>query len=309
MSPSPESDGPNPRPFLTFPDVIRERIYYFTLVVEEGDPLDEWDPWITPLPPSRRIPKHLPGLPPKPDSTLENVSKRVRKKRRRRLRAWEQRKRDITTQAQGAAASPRSLALLQTCRTILLEAFHIWYRYNTLNFCHSDDLYDFLVAIGRARANEIRNIRLDLPSSEWDYSFKAKYALEGLVRLQSLTFIYNDMFSSYRGLYSIHNIGYPKIISQLRGLKEVNFKDPETEDGERRLWEARGYKMGMSEGVRMRMEELGGRMIGKRKKPKNGPPMVDLFNRVKLRDQKRNDNAGLRWNEDFAYAPEVIGDH
>ncbi len=265
MASSPESNDPNLRSFLTLPDVIRERIYYFTLVVEEVDPRGEFDPWVTPLPPSRRIPKHLPGLPPKPDSTLENVSKRVRKKRRRRLRAWEQRKRDITTQAQGAAASPRSLALLQTCRTILLEAFHIWYKYNTLNFCHSDDLYDFLVAIGRARANEIRSIRLDLPSSEWDYSPKAKYALEGLVKLESLTFIYNDMLSSYIGLHSVHNIGYPKIISQLRGLKEVKFKDPETDDGQKRLWEARGYKMGMSVGVRARMEELGGKMIGKRK--------------------------------------------
>lgn len=282
------------------------RIYYFTLVVEDVDPLDEWDPWITPLPPSRRIPKHLPGLPPKPDSNLENVSKRVRKKRRRRLRAWEQCKSDITTQVQAAAPSPRSLALLQTCRTILLEAFHIWYRYNTLNFRHAHDLYDFLVSIGRARANEIRSIRLDLPIREWDNSAKAKYALERLAGLESLTFIYNDTVTKSNNFYyNVNNIPYPKIISQLRGLKEVTFKDPEVEDSVLRYWDDRGYMKGMSKGVRTRMEELASKMTGKSKRPRDGPPMVDLFNRSKLKEQSRKDVAGLRWEEDLSYAPEI----
>ncbi|KAL8930632.1 MAG: hypothetical protein Q9208_000503 [Pyrenodesmia sp. 3 TL-2023] len=282
------------------------RIYYFTLVVEDVDPSGEWDPWITPLPPSRRIPKYLPGLPPKPDSNLEHVSKRVRKKRRRRLRAWEQRKSDITIQVQEASASPKSLALLQTCRTILVEAFHIWYKYNTLNFCHAHDLYDFLVSIGRARANEIRSIRLDLPSREWDNSAKAKYALGRLAGLESLTFMYNDTVTKSNNLYyNVNNIPYPKIISQLRGLKEVTFKNPEVEDSVLRYWDDRGYMKGMSKGVKIRMEELAAKMTGKSKKPREGPPMVDLFNRLKLKDQGRKDVAGLQWDEDLSYAPDI----
>lgn len=50
----------DPRPFLSLPDVIRERIYFFVLTPD----LDPRTPWITPLPILRHTPKKLPSASP-----------------------------------------------------------------------------------------------------------------------------------------------------------------------------------------------------------------------------------------------------
>ncbi|KAI4092595.1 MAG: hypothetical protein LQ344_003441 [Seirophora lacunosa] len=284
-------------PFLSLPDVIRERIYRYVLIID----VHPSSPWITPLPSYRQTARYLPNVPPKPDDNLDNVSKRVRKKRRRRLRAWEQVKETMR-----APIPPSSLALLETCRTILLEAFHIWYKHNAFNFRRAEDVYAFLTSISRARAIEVRSIRLDLPCPDWDHA-KAAYALKGLIRLERLVFVYNEVLRTYHVTDNWNGIGCPKIISQLRGLQEVTFVDP---DHGRWTYEllGRGLRLGMSEGVRLRMEVLRGKMMAEGKKPRPAPPMVDLFGRLKVKDQSAKDTATWAWEENLSYAPEVHGD-
>ena len=278
------------RRFLSLPDVIRERIYFFVLTVN----VDARTPWITPLPSSRHIPKHVPDLPPKPDCNLENVSKSVRKKRRRRMRAFERTKQQAIVAARAAAPSS-CLAILATCRTILLEAFHLWYRTNTLNFCRSKDVYSFLASIGSARANEIRSIRLDIPGQEWDDG-KATYALQRLRGLEKIIFIYNDFNTR---LVAPRHISFPRIISHLRGLQQVTFADPENP----KIYY--GHPEGMTECVKARMEELGRKMTTKPKKPKPAPPMIDLFNRLRIVEQQRRGDADCNWEEGLSYAPDL----
>ncbi|KAI4132646.1 MAG: hypothetical protein LQ338_000586 [Usnochroma carphineum] len=278
-------------PFLSLPDVIRERIYFFVLTVD----VDPCAPWVAPLPIDRHLPRSLPGLPPKPDGDLEDVSKAVRKKRRRKIRAWEQIRQEMTVAVQ--AARPHScLAILATCRTILVEAFHIWYKSNTLSFHRSEDVYDFLVSISRARANEIRSVRLNLASQDWRDA-KAKFALKGLVKLEKVIFVYNDYSSPHTT--NVNFIGCPKIISQLRGLQQVTFLDPENT-----TLNNYGLKFGMSDSVKSRMDELRQEMLTKGKRPRCAPPMVDLFGRLKVKDHSKKDSAGWGWEEDLAYAPE-----
>ncbi|KAL8944697.1 MAG: hypothetical protein Q9216_000265 [Gyalolechia sp. 2 TL-2023] len=289
------SGSPNARPFLTLPDVIRERIYFFVLTVE----VDPCAPWITPLPSSRQVPKHLPGLPPEPDGNLTNVSLSVRKKRRRIMRAFERAKREAIVAARAVAPSS-CLAILATCRTVLLEAFHLWYKINTLNFSTSEDLNSFCASIGRVRANEIRSIRLDLPARDWDHA-KATHVLGSLLRLETLVFVYNDYSPSYPTKPQL--IACPKIISHLRGLQNVTFSDPEKPTTT--PW---GRVQGMTPCVRSRMDALREKMMAKRKRPKLAPPMMDLFNRLRIVDQKRNGTASWCWEEKFSYAPEIDGD-
>ncbi|KAI4189899.1 MAG: hypothetical protein L6R41_001159 [Letrouitia leprolyta] len=290
------SENSSVRPFLTLPDVIRERIYFFALTVQ----VDPCKPWITPLPSSRYVPKHLPGLPPEPNSNLENVSKWVRRKRRRKIKAFESIKQEKIAAARAVAPSS-CLAILATCRAILLEAFHLWYKNNTLNFCRSEDLSDFLTSIGRVRANEIRSIRLDLPSRDWDDP-KATHVLGNLLRLENLVFVYNGYSPTFETKMTF--IGYPKIIGRLRGLQQVTFLNPE--NPKTTPW---GHIQGMTPCVKNRMEELREKMMGNRKKPKAIPPMMDLFNRLRIADQKKTGTAGWNWEENFSYAPEIDGDN
>lgn len=199
-----------------------------------------------------------------------------------------------------AVAPSSCLAILATCRTILLEAFHLWYKNNTLNFFRSEDLSDFLVSIGRVRANEIRNIRLDLPAGDWDDP-KATHVLGNLLRLETLVFVYNDYSPTFCTKPSF--IGYPKIISRLRDLQQVTFLEPE--NPKTTPW---GQVQGMTPCVKTRMDELREKMIGKRKKPKAVPPMMDLFNRLRIEDQRGKATAGWDWDESSSYAPEIDGD-
>ncbi|KAL8873657.1 MAG: hypothetical protein Q9174_000911 [Haloplaca sp. 1 TL-2023] len=280
------------RPFLSLPDVIRERIYFFVLTPE----LDPQTPWITPLPILRHTPKELPLLPPAPDCSLDSVSKSVRKKRRRRMRAYEKVKSDAILAVQKAAPDT-CLAILATCRTILLEAFHIWYKHNTLNFTRAEDLIAFLLSLGRARQNEIRSIRLDLPELEWDNN-KAGFALGRLLRLESLIFVYNGFSASW--MTHTRHIGFPKIINSLRGLRHVTFVNPDNP-----IIDVIGYTQGMSASVRSRMEQLRQALMSPPKRPKQAPPMIDLLNSLRFKDQRANDAKQWVWNECLSYAPDV----
>ncbi|KAL9603075.1 MAG: hypothetical protein Q9219_001439 [cf. Caloplaca sp. 3 TL-2023] len=297
ISPSPHVPIPpisSSRPFLCLPDVIRERIYFFVLSID----VEPRKPWITPQPSTKMIPRHLPGLPSEPDCNLESVSKSVRKKRRRRMRAFMSAKAEAIVAAR-VTAPASCLAILATCRTILLEAFHLWYKNNTLNFFQVRDLCDFLASIGRVRANEIRSLRLDLPAREWDDP-KARFLLGSLLRLERLIFVYNDWGPSNT---NPKKIPYPKIISHLRGLREVVFSDPEHP-----LTFAWGWKQGMTECVKTRMEELRGNMVTKRKNHRPEPPMVDLFNRLNIVNQKKKGTTAGEWEDGLSYAPDIAGD-
>ncbi|KAL8643208.1 MAG: hypothetical protein Q9228_000194 [Teloschistes exilis] len=279
------------RPFLSLPDVIRERIYFFVL----GPDNDSQTSWITPLPAFRHIPKNL-ALPPEPIHDLSSVSKSVRKKRRRKLRAYDK-VRDEAIAAARRGAPDTCLAILATCRTILLEAWHIFYGCNTFKFSLAQDLTQFLQSIGSVRANEIRSVRLDFPPEDWD-DVKAKHALGRLQRLESLEFVYNAYLSPFP--ISKNFISLPKIISQLRGLQNVSFVNPENPKTD-----VLGWKQGMPESVSERMDELKSRMTGKAKRPRALPPMMDLFGRLKTREQQERSSIVWKWEEALSYAPDL----
>ncbi|KAL8683884.1 MAG: hypothetical protein Q9186_000227 [Xanthomendoza sp. 1 TL-2023] len=275
------------RPFLSLPDVIRERIYHFLLTVD----VDPSSPWITPLPISRHL-EH-PSLPREPNRELAMVSKSVRKKRRRIIRAYEQVEKE---RADIVHAAPHScLAILATCRTVLLEAFHLWYKNNTLNFFHAQDLIDFNRSIGRVRAHEIRSVRLELPIQESDDP-KAGQVLDHMLRLENVTFVFDELYFNY---ISPNWFSCPKVMSRLRGLREVSFVFPWTRVTKH------GSEYCISSCQRYLMDRMREKMMSKRKHPRPLPPMVDLFGPLKKAKQDKEDRANWKWEEDSAYAPEV----
>ncbi|KAL8768890.1 MAG: hypothetical protein Q9209_004944 [Squamulea sp. 1 TL-2023] len=231
-----------------------------------------------------------------PEFTTVLASKSVRKKRRRLIRRYQSIE---TARAAIIREAPKGcLAILATCRTILLEAFHLWYKNNTLNFASAQDLVAFLTSIGRVRAYEIRAVRLDIPAYEWDDP-KARTALSRLLRLETVIFVYNDRIRNYT---SPKHIGYPWIICNLQGLREVTFVDPPSS-----ITSVAGAKQGMGHGQKLRMDQLRERMLSKRKHPRHLPPMMDLFSRLTALDHSKNEHARWKWNEESAYAPEVDG--
>ncbi|KAI4261412.1 MAG: hypothetical protein L6R42_003388 [Xanthoria sp. 1 TBL-2021] len=278
----------NCRPFLSLPDVIRERIYHFVLTID----VNPTAPWITPLPTLRRL--HLPALPPEPNRDLLMASKSVRKKRRRKIRQFESIKMERAIAAQTAPHS--CLAILATCRTILLEAFHLWYKNNTFNFARSQDVVAFLTSISRVRANEIRAVRLDLPWEDY-HDLRAGQALRRLLRLETVIFVYRgDSFNWISPKY----ISYPRIISHLQGLREATFVDPPSSGTS-----VPGVEQGMGTCHRSRTDQLREKMMAKRKHPRPAPPMMDLFSRLRNLDQSKKDCARWKWHENSAYAPEI----
>ncbi|KAL8951713.1 MAG: hypothetical protein Q9222_002326 [Ikaeria aurantiellina] len=275
----PAPNEPAQRQFLSLPDVIRERIYFFVLVVD----VDPVSPWITPLPIFQHKSKLFPNLPKDAERDVKTVL--PEHQRTRAVRA-------------AVRASPDTcLAILATCRTILLESFHLWYKHNLLNFSSAKDLYTFLRSISRARANEIRSIRLDLPAEDFDHG-KCGFALSRLLALENLTFVWND-YKPY-WLLNASLMPYPKVISNLRGLQKVNFVDPVNPKSN-----AVGQEQGLVELVKQRMDGLGEKMTTERKHPKAVPPVMDLFSRRKVKDQTRKDHALWTWQERTAYAPEI----
>ncbi|KAI4243595.1 MAG: hypothetical protein L6R40_003419 [Gallowayella cf. fulva] len=290
--PDPARSPPAPRSFLFLPDVIRERIYSFLLTAD----VDPSTPWLTPLPVLWHLHQKLPTMPSEPNRDLAMVSKSVRKKRRRIIRAYEQVEKE---RAEVIQAVPHSrLAILATCRTILLETFHLYYKNNTFNFSRAHDLVEFNRSIGRVRANEIRSIRLDLPLEDWDNT-KARQVLGGWLRLEKLVFVYNE---SVFGYMSPNYISYPKVISHLQGLRDVTFVDPPSPLAVRYGVQVR---LGMGASQRMRMDQLREMMMAKRKHPRPMPPMMDLFSRLRIADRGKKDHAAWTWNEDTAYAPDI----
>ncbi|KAL8917198.1 MAG: hypothetical protein Q9208_008100 [Pyrenodesmia sp. 3 TL-2023] len=273
--PSPQISNPsNPRPFLSLPDVIRERIYFYVLTID----IDPGSPWITPT------------------STIRKVS------------TWNPDKYKLLPISK---ARPSSLSILATCRTILVEAFHLWYKNNTLNFCSPQDLVDFLYSCGLPRAQEIRSIRLDLSVGEWIHE-KARYSLGSLVRLEKLIFVFNAWTSCNHETTNWVLSRRPKILGRLGPLQDVTFTDP-SEERMMIKWQTGGcpanLKFGISDAARYKMDEWREKLMTTKssKSPRSAPPMVDLFARLRLRNQRGKDTIDREWEEDFSYAPDIDG--
>ena len=217
-----------PRPFLTLPSEIRERIYAYVLTVN----VDNAEPWITPLSQELRA---MPGT----ISCLE---------------------------------------ILGTCRQILREAFHIYYKMNTFNFNHPDHLHDFLRAIGSVRANEIRSIRCSFRLAVRENTV-ARYALSRLMRLEKLAFQYNaerpddHNIPHWQNIIIQQDFCSAKEFAKISGLHEVIF-----------------IMMNDDEPGRLdieRMETYRDRMIKLSPKRQKPPPhTVDLFAGLKRRKQR-----------------------
>lgn len=271
-------------PFISIPDVVRERIYAYVLTVN----VPESAPWISPLPAlTHARNKFLVTLSKLPPISEPHVTRRKNRRKkeaalRRKKEALRARKEEEAFYNAGPPTAPSCLAILATCRQILLEAFHMWYQHNTLNFTRSGDLYTFVLSIGPIRANEIRSIRLDnLPQQDY-YNSQAKYALGRLLRLERLVIAQN---LEGQGIYPNYYV-LPKLVKDLRGLKEVEVVVPRQHSD----------VVLVSTWIEDIKEKLMRPHVGSRKPP----DMMDLFSRLKVETKK------TEWDENSAYAPDVF---
>ena len=239
--------------------MIRERIYAYVLTVDVPDAA----PWISPLPALSHarnkilstLSKHEEPIP------IDRLTAKRKKDRLRKEADHAAREKEALDNIQLPAASS-CLAILATCRQILLEAFHLWYKHNTLNFRRSEDLYTFLLSIGSVRANEIRSLRLDLPREDW-YHPQAKFALGRLLRLENL------MIASTRDshLMAFSSSWVPRLVKDLRGLKDV--------------------QVVTSEGRSDMKWEMKGKLMSPRLGTRKAPEMVDLFGRLRMKQNRK----------------------
>ncbi len=99
------------------------------------------------------------------------------------------------------------LELLCCCRQILFDAFHIFYRKNTLEFASAYEMLQFCYAISTAKRNEITSVRcaFDLADQSSD---QVRWYLQKCVSLEKLQFF---VFARPHG----------KVFRTFLGLKEV----------------------------------------------------------------------------------------
>ena len=80
------------------------------------------------------------------------------------------------------------LAILATCRQLLLESFHIYYSQNMLNFKSASDLYGFMTSVSYARRAEIISVRCSFSLASKGLA-RERVTLRRLPRLRKLAFI------------------------------------------------------------------------------------------------------------------------
>lgn len=99
------------------------------------------------------------------------------------------------------------LEILCCCRQILFDAFHIFYRQNTLEFSSAADLRQFGYAVGTAKRNEITSVRcaFDLAKHSSD---PVRWYLQKCRSLEKLQF-------------EVSNQAHGRVFRNFRGLKEV----------------------------------------------------------------------------------------
>ena len=275
------------RPFLSIPDVVRERIYAYVLTVN----VPESSPWITPLPAIEHIRNNFTALASLPAADAIPVPVAELTAQRSKENDLDSRRiEEAVDKVQLPATSSSCLAILATCRTILIEAFHLWYQNNTLNFTSSKNIYSFLMSIGSVRANEIRSLRFDLAVNDWDNA-KAQFGLSRLMKLERLTVVRN--FDDSVNGYNYYTYGsyhrLPSLTNGLRGLKEVNVvsygSDPEF--------------------ISKRIEQSKEALMRPRKKTRKLPTMVDLFGRLKHGKEAANRQSKQKLDDANDYAPDL----
>ena len=79
---------------------------------------------------------------------------------------------------------PSCLSILQTCHQIYQEAFHIFYRYNTLHFLSTDDMKFCLKSMGHARRQEIRSISFQWIGHDLKGAFRILKTCSGLKKIR-----------------------------------------------------------------------------------------------------------------------------
>lgn len=99
------------------------------------------------------------------------------------------------------------LEILCCCRQFFFDAFHIFYRNNTLEFSSADDLRQFCYAISTAKKNEITSVRCAFDLAEY-CSDQVRWYLQRCTSLEKLQF---RVFDGPHG----------KVFRTFRGLKEV----------------------------------------------------------------------------------------
>lgn len=109
---------------------------------------------------------------------------------------------------------PTRLALLQTCRQIYGEAYHIYYATHTFEFAYPEDLRLFLKTIGRKRRREIVSLGLSL--EDLDHERKPRFLplLKDCINLRRLRLAIGSFYPS-------NGLGL-EALGELRGLREVD---------------------------------------------------------------------------------------
>lgn len=121
------------------------------------------------------------------------------------------------------------LELLCCCRRILFDAFHIFYRQNTLEFSTAAELRQFCYAVSTAKRNEITSVRCAFDLAEHP-SDPVRWYLQKCRSLEKLQF-------------EVHNRCHGRVFRNFRGLKEVEmnikqdqFHRPPAEDPKLEYW-------------------------------------------------------------------------
>ena len=111
---------------------------------------------------------------------------------------------------------PSSLAILETCRQIYLEAFHIFYRYNLLHFHTTDDMKFCLKSMGHARRQQVRSVSFLWQGHDPKGAFRMLKTCSNLKKIRVCQNM--DPDSDYTGFET--HIGY-LALREVRGLELV----------------------------------------------------------------------------------------
>lgn len=112
------------------------------------------------------------------------------------------------------------LNVLETCRQVFEESFHIYYNANTFIFNCVNDLHDFLKRIGPRRRREICSLAADLSQL---VGRRAKAVAKLLKQCVNLKYLYIICLPAW----PFTRLSQPSLIQlgTLRGLKEVRLPD------------------------------------------------------------------------------------
>ena len=85
---------------------------------------------------------------------------------------WPVKRRSYNYPLDAGEPSPFDLSLLLVSKQTFLEAYHVFYRFNTIFFANTDALLEFLQGIGYARRQELSDIGFDWIGEEAKATFR-----------------------------------------------------------------------------------------------------------------------------------------